>query len=913
MTPPPSATPPGKEAQLDADIRLLGRVLGDVVREQAGQATFDLVERVRRLSVGVHRDGDDDRDLVALLDSLDLDQALHVIRAFSYFSLLANVAEDVQSERRWRAHRMAGSGPQPGSLAATLDQLRAAGTRADDLDAMFRRLTVSPVLTAHPTEVGRKTVLDTRREIAALLVQRDRTALSDDELAEWYEAIRVQVLTLWQTAILRLSRLRVRDEINEALRYYDLTLFDAIAQVHADAEHELARRWPELAGRRLTPFVRMGSWIGGDRDGNPFVTADVVTTAIRSNAAAALRHHLDGLARLALELSLSSRLVEPTAALEALADRSNDDSPFRADEPYRRALRGMHGRLAATAARLLDEELTPPLASPAEPYPDPESLLDDLAVVATSLRGHGSTALAERLVEPVARGVEMFGFHLCGLDLRQNSDVHEPVVADLLAHAGLCAEYAGLDEIDRVDLLRSVLLDPRRLRVPGAAYREQTDDELAILEAAADGARRFGPRAVPHSIISKCDSMSDILEAAVLAKEVGLAVDVVPLFETIGDLVASGDILDALLGDEVYSEWLDARGRVQEVMIGYSDSTKDGGYLTANWSLYRAQERLVEVAEAHGVRLRLFHGRGGTVGRGGGPSHDAILAQPPGSVDAALRVTEQGENVAAKFSSPHLARRNIDTMVAAVLGASFEHAPHAADATSAEQHAALDQVSALAFDAYRDLVYGTEGFLEFFRTVTPVTELSALNIGSRPASRSASMRIEDLRAIPWVFSWSQARIMLPGWYGAGSGFESWAAGDPERAGALAEMYTTWPFFRSVISNMAMVLAKSDLSLAARYAGLSDEPTTAPAIFGRIRAEHELTTAWVARITGSEVLLGDNPTLARSIRNRFAYLVPLHHLQVAMLRRRRAGDDDELIPRSIQLTLNGLATGLRNSG
>jgi phosphoenolpyruvate carboxylase len=774
---------------------------------------------------------------------------------------------------------------------------------------------VSPVLTAHPTEVGRKTVHDTRREIANLLVQRDRTDLGDDELAEWYEHVHVQVLTLWQTAILRLSRLRVRDEIHEALRYYDLTLFDAVAQVHRDAEREVGARWPQLAGIRLPPFLRMGSWIGGDRDGNPFVTAEVVSTALRANASAALRHHLDGVAHLAVELSMSSRLVTPTPELEALADRAGDTSPFRADEPYRRALRGIHGRLAATAAHLLGDALTTPLTAAAntERYTTTAELLDDLATVDASLRSHGSTALAARLVEPVARGVELFGFHLCGLDLRQNSRVHEPVVADLLAHAGVCSDYAGLDEEGRLDVLHAALRDPRRLRVPGAAYTAQTNDEMAILDAAADGARRLGPAAVPHMVISTCDSVSDVFEALVLAKEAGLAVDIVPLFETIGDLDAAGTIIDRLLGDARYQQWLSGRGHVQEVMIGYSDSTKDGGYLAACWALYRAQERLVGVAARHGVRLRLFHGRGGTVGRGGGPSHDAILAQPPGSVDAALRVTEQGENVAAKFSTPHLARRNLDTMVAAVLEASLAPAGEADAATAAHRHRTMAELSATAFEAYRALVYDTPAFVDFFRAATPVTELAQLNIGSRPASRTASARIEDLRAIPWVFSWSQTRIMLPGWYGAATAFERWAGDDPDRAAELRSMYAHWPFFRSVISNMAMVLAKTDLALAGRYADLAGDVEGAAEIFDRIRAEHAGARRWVGRITGADELLADNPALARSIRNRFPYLVPLHHLQVAMLRRRRAGDDDELVARAIQLTLNGLATGLRNSG
>ncbi len=858
--------------------------------------------------MAVYRDGADDAELVDLLCSLEVRDALNVVRAFSYFSSLANIAEDVQSERRWRAHRLAGDGPQPGSVAATLDRLQLDAVGTAELSAVLDRLLVSPVITAHPTEVARRTVLDTRLEVARLLTERDRTQMSADETAAWDDELRVRVLTLWQTAILRLSRLRVRDEINEELRYYDLTLFDAIDHLQVDVERDLAARWPDIDIPAVPPLIRMGSWIGGDRDGNPFVTAEVTALALRSNAAKAMEHHLDGLRRLTGELSMSSRLITPTAALDELAEASGDDSPFRLDEPYRRALRGMHDRMVATTAALLGEPLRDPMLGPRQPYTTPDELRADLAVVVDSLRSHGSDALADRAVMPVKRQVELFGFHLCALDLRQNADVHGPVVADLLRAARLTDDYAALDEPARVAVLRDALADPRRLRVPGAQYADRTLDELAILDAAADGERRFGVAAVQQMIISKCESVSDVLEAAVLAKEAGLTVDIVPLFETISDLQRAGEVMTALFADDTYQAWLDARGRGQEVMVGYSDSTKDGGYLTANWSLYRAQEQLVEVAVAHDVRLRLFHGRGGSVGRGGGPSHDAILAQPPGSVDAAIRVTEQGEIVAAKFSSPHLARRNLDTLLAAVLESSFQTPA----ATSGPAHDAMDELSAMAFEEYRDLVYGTDGFVEFFRAVTPIAELAELNIGSRPASRTNSARIEDLRAIPWVFSWSQTRLMLPGWYGAGTAFERWTAADPEKAERLVDLHERWPFFRALISNMAMVLAKSDLSIAEHYVSLSDSATAAE-IFGRIRTEHALAVGWVQRITGHQTLLADNPTLARSIRNRFAYLVPLHHLQVEMLRRRRAGDDHELVARCIQLSLNGLATGLRNSG
>ena len=611
----------------------------------------------------------------------------------------------------------------------------------------------------------------------------------------------------------------MRDEINEELRYYDLTLFEAIDHLQVDVEHELAARWPDIDIPAVPPLIRMGSWIGGDRDGNPFVTAEVTALALRSNASKAMEHHLDGLRRLTTELSMSSRLITPTAALDELAAASGDDSPFRADEPYRRALRGMHDRMVATTAALLGEPLRAPMIGPRQPYAIPADLRADLAVVIDSLRSHGSGALADRAVMPVLRQVELFGFHLCALDLRQNADVHEPVVADLLrrrpAHRRLRRARRGR--------IASPCCASRWPIRAGCACRGRATpsapcSELAILDAAADGERRYGVAAVQHMIISKCESVSDVLEAAVLAKEAGLTVDIVPLFETIADLGRGGEVMAALFADPTYGEWLDGRGRAQEVMVGYSDSTKDGGYLTANWSLYRAQERLVEVAAANGVRLRLFHGRGGSVGRGGGPSHDAILAQPPGSVDAAIRVTEQGEIVAAKFSSPHLARRNLDTLLAAVLESTFQ----TPTATTGPVHDAMDELSAIAFDEYRDLVYGTDGFVEFFRAVTPVAELAELNIGSRPASRTSSARIEDLRAIPWVFSWSQTRMMLPGWYGAGTAFARWTAGDDARAERLVELHERWPFFRAVISNMAMVLAKSDLMIAEHYVSLAGD-------------------------------------------------------------------------------------------
>jgi len=907
-----------KDAPLDDDIRLLGRLLGDVVRDHHGQATYELVERIRRLAVGQRRRHSDDHgELAALLHGLSTDEAIPVIRAFSWFSLLANIAEDVHHVRRRSFHRRAGSPAQPGSLVLALDRLRADGWDANETSALLQRLCVSPVLTAHPTEVRRKTVLDAQQEIARLLLERDRL----DHADEVENDLRLQILILWQTAILRLAKLRVGDEINESLRYYPLSLFDGIVALHQDLEREVANRWPALAGWHASPVIRMGSWIGGDRDGNPFVTAAVLHGAVQAQCTMALQHHLRALHRLAIGLSMSSRLVNPTDALLALAVAGHDNSPFRQDEPYRQAMRGMHARLSATAHCILGStDDAPPHHVRA--YDSTTELMADLDVVAHSLHSHGAGPIARAQVEPVRRAVELFGFHLCALDLRQNSDVHEQVVAELLATACVHQHYLSMSEAERVAVLDAELSSPRPLRVPTTVPSPLMIDELAILETAAAAIRLLGPGAIPQYVISKCDSVSDVLEVAVLLREVGLLrmnnhdayeldIDIVPLFETIADLTAGGDTLNAMLDQPRYRTLVAARHDCQEVMIGYSDSTKDGGYLAANWALYNGEAALLTAARSHHVHLRLFHGRGGTVGRGGGPSYEAILAQPHGCVDGDLRITEQGEVVAAKFADKDLARRNLESLVAATLEATaFDTEQLGSDGPGFG--AIVEVLAGSACEEYRNLVYETPGFLETFRLITPIVELAALNIGSRPASRKASTRIEDLRAIPWVFSWSQSRIMLPGWYGSGTAFQRWAGSDATRTDDLRTLYNRWPFFRTVLSNMGMVLAKTDIAIARRYAELVAHDPTGTAIVERIITEHTLTVQWLETITG-QPLLADNPSLARSIANRFAYLDPLNHLQVALLERYRAGDTDPLLQRAIHLTINGLATGLRNSG
>ncbi|MCG7580370.1 phosphoenolpyruvate carboxylase [Mycolicibacterium sp. OfavD-34-C] len=914
----------GREATepMREDIRLLGAILGETVRDQNGDTVFDLVERARVESFRVRRSEIDRADIVSLFDGIDVHQAIPVIRAFTHFALLANVAEDIHRERRRAVHEAAGEPPQDSSLAATYLKLDTANLDPDTVaDALVGAL-VSPVITAHPTETRRRTVFDTQHRITELMRMRMHGLTRTEEGRDIETELRRHILTLWQTALIRLSRLKIQDEIETGLRYYAAAFFEVIPQVNAQVRAALQARWPDT-DLLAEPILRPGSWIGGDRDGNPNVTADVVRLATGRAAFTAFAYYFGELTALEQELSMSVRLVHISDGLAALADACHE--PAREDEPYRRALRVIHARLTATAQQILDEQPEHELDLGMSPYQTPAELLDDLDVVDESLRSNGSAVLADDRLCRLRESVRVFGFHLSGLDMRQNSDVHEEVIAELFAWAGVHDDYVSLSEPERVELLAAELGTRRPLVRPEADLSELARKELGIVMAAARAVHVFGPQAVPNYIISMCQSVSDMLEPAILLKEAGLldasgdqpyaAVGIVPLFETIDDLQRGSSILEAALDLPLYRALVTARGDSQEVMLGYSDSNKDGGYLAANWALYRAELDLVESARKTGIRLRLFHGRGGTVGRGGGPSYDAILAQPPGAVRGSLRLTEQGEVIAAKYAEPQIARRNLETLLAATLEATLLDT-EGLGRSSEEAYAVLDDLAARAQRAYAELVHETPGFVDYFKASTPVSEIGALNIGSRPTSRKPTTQISDLRAIPWVLAWSQSRVMLPGWYGTGSAFEQWIADgeDPDaRLAVLQDLYQRWPFFTTVLSNMAQVLAKSDLGLAARYSELVDDEDLRRRVFDKIADEHARTIRMHALITGQDDLLADNPALARSVFNRFPYLEPLNHLQVELLRRYRSGDEDELVQRGILLTMSGLATALRNSG
>jgi phosphoenolpyruvate carboxylase len=910
----------GREATepMRDDIRLLGAILGDTVREQNGDEVFALVERARVESFRVRRSEIQRAEVARMFDGIDIHQAIPVIRAFSHFALLANVAEDIHRERRRAIHVAAGDPPQDSTLAATYLKLDAADLDASTVAAALAGALVSPVITAHPTETRRRTVFDTQHRITQLMRLRAHGQTETDDGGDIERELRRQVLTLWQTALIRLSRLQITDEIAVGLRYYQTAFFEVMPKVNAEVREALRSRWPD-AGLLPQPILRPGSWIGGDRDGNPNVTAHVVRLATGGAAYTALGHYAAELTVLEQELSMSARLVAVTDELAALAAQC-DEHP--ADEPYRRALRVIRARLTATAAEILDREPANLLDLGLGRYEAPGELLADLDTVDASLRANGSGLLADDRLARLREAVHVFGFHLSGLDMRQNSDVHEEVVAELLAWAGVHPDYGSLSEDERVNILATELSTRRPLIGDRDELSELARKELAIVGAAARAVAIYGSAAVPNYIISMCRSVSDLLEAAILLKESGLLdasgrepycpVGIVPLFETIDDLRRGASIMEAALDLPIYRGIVRARGDSQEVMLGYSDSNKDGGYLTANWALYRAELDLVESARKTGIRLRLFHGRGGTVGRGGGPSYQAILAQPPGAVNGSLRLTEQGEVIAAKYAEPQMAQRNLETLLAATLESTLLDVEGLGD-EAGPAYEILDELADRAQRAYTELVHETPGFVDYFLQSTPVSEIGSMNVGSRPTSRKPTSSISDLRAIPWVMAWSQSRVMLPGWYGTGSAVESWIADGDGRVEVLRDLYQRWPFFQTVLSNMAQVLAKTDLGLAARYAELVEDEALRSRVFDKLSAEHQRSINAHKLITGQDNLLADNPALARSVFNRFPYLEPLNHLQVELLRRYRSGDDDELVQRGILLTMNGLASALRNSG
>jgi phosphoenolpyruvate carboxylase len=894
-----ASTPPITQ---NPDVRFLGKLLGDVIRAYGGDQLFRRIEYIRSVSVDRARGIAGADAIDAGLEALTLDDTLAFVRGFMLFSMLANLAEDRQ-----------GVAAEPDAdVAHALARLQKQGLGKDKVLALLERSLVVPVLTAHPTEVRRKSMIDHRNRIAELMLLKDAGAAEtpDGDLID--EAIIRQIALLWQTRALRRERLYVADEIDTALAYLRDVLLPTLPALYA--------RWDRALGHRTPSFLRLGNWIGGDRDGNPNVKADSLRLVLARSAEAVLGYYLTAIHELGAELSISTELAPLDKELGTLAEEAHDPGRNRDDEPYRRALTGIYARLAATFEAIVGHAPPRPARVAAEAYPDPQALRHDLATLAHALGEQGGGSLKSGgALGRLIRAIDTFGFHLATLDLRQNADVHERVVAELLKTAGVADDYLALEEKDRIATLRRELAHGRPLSSDWGDYSDETRTELAILRAAAEAHRLYGPGCIRIYNISKSESVSDMLEVNTLLKEVGLyrpaaqegeaphaAVMAVPLFETIGDLENAPEVMTDWFALPEIAALSKARGH-QEVMVGYSDSNKDGGYLTSVWSLHQASRALAPVFDKAGVAMQLFHGRGGAVGRGGGSSFAAILAQPPGTVNGRIRITEQGEVIAAKYGTRESAATNLEAMASATLLASLEK-PRLSEKDYDRFAAAMATISGTAFEAYRDLVYGDDAFRAFFRQITPLTEIAGLKIGSRPASRTKSDRIEDLRAIPWVFSWAQARIMLPGWYGVGAGLSGF--GD---MGLLREMLEAWPFLAATLANMEMVLAKSDMKIAAHYLPLVEDKVMGERFFDRIRDGWRQSHDCLLAVTRQTRLLEKHPTLDASIRLRLPYIEPLNLLQVELLKRHRAGEEDARIKEGIELSINAIATALRNSG
>jgi len=845
-------------------------------------------------------------------EELSESEAAYAARIMTCLSMLTVIAEDVAALGETDTFESADGTTQPISLANAVVSARQEGLAQSEIDSVLLDMLASPVFTAHPTEVRRASVVERELELTALLQAWDRPASAADK-RQIEEDLYRAVALLWNTRLNRPERITVQDEIRNLLAAVKRSVLPALVTLYNEWGRDIPHEGP------LPNVLKLGSWIGGDRDGHPHVDEVTLNYAFREQARIALDFYAARLDALGGELTLSEEVAAVSDALNELARKSPNLDIHRIDEPYRRAIAHIKNRLAHTRARILGEPVTNG-ASEAPPYDRAESFVRDLTVIAESLMAPGGRRMVGRTLKTLIRIARSCGFHLLSLDLRQNSDVHERVIAELFTQSSDLVDYLGMSEQERCSLLFAELANDRILRWPYAKYSEETLRELRIVDAAAQMVKLFGPEAFGAYVISKAGSVSDILEPLVLLKQAGLVrggsqphtmLKISPLFETIGDLEAAPDIMKRWVGNAAVRSLM-GRPAIQEVMLGYSDSNKDGGYTASRWHLHKASKAIKKVCNDAGVKLRLFHGRGGSVGRGGGPAFSAILAQPEGTVGGQIRVTEQGEMIARKYGNTVTAHKTLDSFAAAAFLASIparaDHRP-SHDAELEERFApVMDQISEASFHAYRALVYDDPHFNDFFRTVTPVGEIADLKIGSRPASRTASGKIEDLRAIPWVFSWSQTRFVLPGWYGFAAGVRELGVED-----AVLQDMVAWDFFDVFLSNMEMALARADMTMAAAYVELAREPDEARRIFAKIKAEFEDTVALVKRIRRSDILLSTQDSLRDQVERSNPLLNSLNRLQAWLLGVRRHGNQHKLVKLAMQLTVSGIASALRNTG
>lgn len=890
----PSANP-DLTAALSADIRLLGNLLGEIIREQHGEEAFELVERVRAASRARRTEPDNPQhtaDLQAIIAGLDLPAKQVLIKAFSNYFQLINIAEDQQRLRVLRQRERDDQLEE--SIQAAVRDLREAGVSAAQLRAMLAQIGIRLVLTAHPSEAKRKEVLIKQQHIAQWLAQHDRSSLLPRERRAVLTAIAEEIEELWQTRPTRAARATVADEVDFGVYFLTSTLVELLPEIYAELQEALCTYYPEERWDDLPPLLRYASWIGGDRDGNPNVTADVTLETLATMRAAARDLYLREIAFLREHLTQSIDLVSVSEALRNALPNAHAH-PKYPGELYRQFLDVIHARLSN------------------DYYATTADLLSDLRLIERSLRENRGMHVANGAVRKLIQKVRLFGLHLAPLDIREDARRFSAALTELFRAYGVSEDFAALPEPERQALLKREIAHSRPLFPAEPRFSAVTEQVIATWRMIARAHRRYGKECIDTVIASMTQHASDVLGMLLFACEVGVQdhVDLVPLFETVDDLKAAPQIMRELFQDEIYRAHLAARGMRQQIMLGYSDSNKDGGYLASNWSLYTAQERLAAVCAEYGVQLELFHGRGGSIGRGGGPTNSAILSAPPGTLHGRIKITEQGEVIAYRYSNPAIGRRHLHQVLNAVLIAYIgpRHEP-----PREAWRAAMETLSAAGERAYRALVYETAGFLDYWQQATPIDELANLPISSRPAKRRSG-GFEGLRAIPWVFSWMQCRAIIPSWYGVGYALELFAEQGDE--GLLREMYQGWRFFRTLIANVELDLAKADMGIAALYADLVADEALRKSIFSRIQEEHARACYWICRLTDQPELLAKAPVMQRSIARRNPYVDPLNFIQVALLRElRRLPESDPqraAVLEAVLATINGIAAGMKTTG
>lgn len=891
-----------KDAELLADAEFMTASLYAVLENHADEIVVNALKILANAQ-------DSSKIITELLPSLSDEQTENLITAVGIFAQILNIAEDVHHERRRLVHEQQGSAAQDGSIAETVRKLQAEQIAQEVVQDVLNHTQVSPVLTAHPTEVQRQAVLVSHRKIRELLPRRE-LCRSADEMGELQREMNIVLLTLWQTSETRHFKLSVQSEIQNGVNIFPRSFFSALPRVYRDMEKHFQAAYPQI---RIPDVLKIGGWIGGDRDGNPFVSAQTLRDAFRHHANTAFHYYRRELDALYQELPLSIRRVNVSDGVLVLSAKTPDTEVARQEEPYRRAVAYVMARMVGKA-----HELGAPLGcrfGVGEPYADAAEFLRDLRTLQDSLRNNRSEALANGRIADIIRTASVCGFHLMPLDLRQHAEKHANVVAELFQAADL-EDYLRLPENEKQSVLLRELQHQRPLYTPFIAYSEETQRELAIFHEARKIKDAFGEDAITQSIISNCEQPSDLLALALILKETGLLslnkgqpesrINIVPLFETIEALANAVPVMQTLFSNDWYRALIASRDNIQEIMLGYSDSNKDGGYISSTWGLYQAEIGLVRLFQQHNIRIRLFHGRGGSVGRGGGPSYQAILAQPAGSVGGQIRITEQGEVLTAKYGDDSNARHNLAALIAATLEATLLPAAPDPDVKL------MNALSESSFAHYRALIT-RQGFIDYFLQTSPIEQIASLNLGSRPASRKTLARIQDLRAIPWVFSWTQNRLMLPAWYGFGSAVQELCAQDSGCLNALQQHAQQNRFFRAMLSNMEQVMAKTDLTLAEHYAALSQDAEHGADIFATIKAEYQRSLKALLDILQTETLLADNRPLARSLALRIPYLNALGGLQVALLRKLRQEPNNERVLQMVHQTINGVAQGLRNTG